>query len=397
MSTVTSRDLLLSAVLLLAAWDARAAAPPPGVRDVSGYEVKDSGYVVPHPGGTPNLYWIDADLVLFVGTAATAFRERTPAAERRPSVPRLNLWNTATNQVSVHHDANLTSSTLCVRDRYVSLRYAIRNNEEATWRSFVFEGLFRKEVLSEIETPKPAPRSRDSSKSKDETVQSTRFSSRSTGGLDKQEFNYITCRQYRRSELPAFGEYVRPLLDGEYMAREYAQDDEQARSGLPGTYWYYPLNGKGIPLKLGDKDAGIGRYFRYHDSYVLGEISVHVIISEKVPRRYGLLDRRGNIRDFTPPSGPWMNSTTSVAPTSRGMFLTSNALFGSDGKYFGGNGAAGAYLIVEGRLVRLVAGMPSAFDVSADGCKVAIAIADQAEDSGSTRRLKMVNLCSKRS
>jgi hypothetical protein len=59
------------------------------------------------------------------------------------------------------------------------------------------------------------------------------------------------------------GGYVKPLLNDEFMAREYVQDDEQARNNLPGTYWYYPRDGKGIALKLGDKDAGIGRTFAW--------------------------------------------------------------------------------------------------------------------------------------
>jgi hypothetical protein len=86
-----------------------------------------------------------------------------------------------------------------------------------------------------------------------------------------------------------------------------------------------------------------------------------------------------------------MNGTTSVAPTRRGMFLTSNAV--SVGR--GGNGAAGGYLLITGRLMRIIAGLPNAFDISPDGCRVALSIADQTESTGFVRRLKMLDLCSK--
>jgi hypothetical protein len=93
------------------------------------------------------------------------------------------------------------------------------------------------------------------------------------------------------------------------------------------------------------------------------------------------------MRDFTPPIGPWMNSTMHIAPTRRGMFLTSNAIFVG-----GGNGAGGAYLMIGERLMRLIPGLPESFDISPDGCRVAVAISDATVDTF-VRRLKALDLC----
>ena len=386
-------------LLLFVVNQVRADVPPPGVHDVRGYEIRDSGYIVPNPAGMQLLYWIDDDRLLFIGHKSTSPRQTAQVPAQRQVDLRLRLWDLRTNQVTVHLDTDVAHGSLCVKGQYVVFRYTSREDEEKkVGRRFVFEGLFGREKLSIAEFPKPASR-RDAFISRDDATKNVGDAPKDQKRIAKNkpdfvEFNYLTCRHYRRSELPALGGYVRPLLPGEFVTREYAQDDEQARNKLPGTYWYHPPSGKPIPLKLVDKDAGIGRYFSYRDSYVLGEISAHVIISEKVPRRYGLMDRKGNIQDYTPPNGPWMNGTTHIAPTRQGLFLTSSALFGSGG-YLGGNGAAGAYLLIERELKRLAAGIPSAFDISPDGCRIALAIADQSEDESSIRRLKMLDLCSK--
>jgi len=381
-------------MLLFSVCDVRSDTPPPGVQDVRGFKIRDSGYIAPNPNKRVGQYWIDNDRILFIGSKSTAPRKKAPVSGQRESELRLHLWDMRTNQVTVHHDADLTYGNLCVKDQLVVLRYGVRVNQEKNeWRSFAFEGSFGQEKLSEVEIPKPTLR-RDVFAGREDTSRSggpspedrERIAERRRSFVD---FNYLTCRPYRRSELPASGEYVRPLLPGEFVTRQYVQDDEQARNNLPGTYLYHPRGGGPVRLKLGDKDAGVGRYFSYMDSYVLGEISTHVVISEKVPRKYGLMDRKGKIRDFTPPSGPWMNSTTHIAPTQRGMFLTSNAISGG-----GSNGAGGAFLLIEERLMRLIPGLPESFDISPNGCRVALAISDATVDVF-TSRLKMLDLCTK--
>jgi len=380
-------------MLLFSVCDVRSDTPPPGVQDVRGFKIRDSGYIAPNPNKRVGQYWIDNDRILFIGSEPTPPRKTAPVSGQRESALRLHLWDLRTNQVTVHHDAELTYGNLCVKDQHVFLRYGLRVDQEKNeWRSFVFEGPFGQEKLSVVEDLKPAPR-RDLFESKDETAQDKRFSLRdkeraSHNSRDEFAFNYITCQRYRRSELPHLGNAVTPLLPGEFLVREYAQDDEQARNNLPLRSLYWPRGGKPVPVVLDGQRASVQRYFSNRDSYVLEEAPFHVVISEKVLRRYGLMDRKGNIQDFTPPSGPWMNSTVQVALTQRGMFVAARGARG------GSNGAAGGYLMIEGNLRRLIAGHPESFDISPNGCKVALSIADATVDVFKST-LKMLDVCSK--
>jgi hypothetical protein len=154
------------------------------------------------------------------------------------------------------------------------------------------------------------------------------------------------------------------------------------------VHWaYWPQSGSPVLLNMTPEAIGVQRYSEYLDTYVLHEYPRGVVFSDTVIRRWWLMDRSGKIRDFTPPTGPWMRGSTLAAPTKRGLFLISHAVFD------GGNGAAGGYLIDRGEPKRIVAGLPTSFDVSGDGCRVALAISDWSRDKPVTPWVKVLNLC----
>jgi len=85
-----------------------------------------------------------------------------------------------------------------------------------------------------------------------------------------------------------------------------------------------------------------------------------------------------------------MRGSTRVMPTKQGLFLTSHAV---DVR---GNGAAGGYLQQENQFLRIIPGLPVSFDVTPDGCNIALSIYDRTESEISIPRLKAVNVCERR-
>src|SRR5438477_11152705 len=84
-----------------------------------------------------------------------------------------------------------------------------------------------------------------------------------------------------------------------------------------------------------------------------------------------------------------MRGTTLVAPTRRGLLLVSHAV---DAK---GNGAAGAYVQDGKGLFRFIEGLVTSFDVSPNGCRLAVAIADRSREKMVIPWIKVVSLCLK--
>lgn len=322
------------------------------VRDVRGYEVQDSGFIG-RSGIAEDVYWLDHDRVIFVGAKSGDYVE--PNVGMRFPNYGLYVWDTRVGSVRLHHKGSLYSN-LCVFRGYV--RFELDSNGSR----YVFEGQFGKELLTPVDKEVLEQRSRR-----------------------ERVVNPYTCREYRRSELPGLGHRVSPLLDGEYSSQ-----DREPRAAEVVHWTYWPRNGVPVQLNMTPHPAGVGRYSEYLDSYVLNEAPPGVTFSDTVIRRSWLMDRQGRVRDFTPPAGPWMRGTTYVVPTKRGLFLISHAI-GSRG----GNGAAGGFLMDEAGLYRVIEGRPESFDISHDGCRVAVSISDRARANANERRIKVLNLCSK--
>lgn len=334
--------------------------PDAQVRDVRGYEIRESRYLG-RPGGIQqDIYWLDNDRVIFIGAKPDDFVE--PIAGLKELRYGLYVWNLSTGIVDRHYGKDIANGNLCVFQRYVRLSYTSdyqRGPVNQNWYSF--HGLFGEEEVVRFDQ-----RMREEQRNHERMV------------------NRFTCREYKGSELPTLGYQVTPLLEGEFVSK----DQKQRLSEV--VHWkYWPLAGAPILLNMTHEVIGVGRYSAFLDGYVLYEGPRGVEFSDTVVRRSWLMDRKGSIRDFTPPSGPWMRGSTIVAPTKRGLFLLSHAV------YSGGNGAAGGYLVLGGEPQRVIAGLPTSFDVSADGCRVALAISQWSRDKPVTPWLKVVNLCTR--
>lgn len=368
--------------LSMYALGAKANPLVPGVPDVHQYALKESGYyggAGHYPGRAGSIFWIDDQRVLFVGGNANTI----PTDGTVPEVwlPRLYLWNVARNAITANHmdapkDAKDWSRELCVSGGRVWFQYwKVINESPRRTQGGIFAGPFGKEKLSEFMRPAiPATR--------EQPVKTT----------EHPLFNHFTCTEYRPEEMPKLGDRVRPLLPGEYwIDRKDTAVQSQGHQLKKG--FYRSQDGKETPLILGGEQVYVQRYFENRDVYVVEESAS--VISEKVVRRFGLLDRHGKLHDYTPPSGPWMNSTVYVAPTKRGMFIVSNAIGGhSIAGLRDRNGAGGGYLMIDGRLVRLIAGFIAAFDVSPNGCRIVLSHKDENQESRFTR-VKVLDICLK--
>jgi hypothetical protein len=322
------------------------------VRDVRSHAVIDSGYLG-RPGVIQqDIYWLDNERIVFVGAKPGEYTEQNRGV-RFPNYG-LYVWDTNARVVKLHHEGSLYSSA-CVFQRYVWFEF------DRSGSRYIFEGLFGKETLRRLEKEAIEERSRH-----------------------ERVLNRYTCREYKRSVLPPLGYRVEPLLEGEYVSRER---ESRGKEIVHWTYW--PRKGSPMLLNMTSEAIGIERYAEYLDSYVLREYPRAVVFSDTVIRRWWLMNRQGEIRDFSPPTGPWMRGSTYVTPTKKGLFLISHAVASR-----GGNGAAGGYLMGSTGLYRVIEGRPESFDVSPDGCRVAISISDHGREGPIVRRIQMLNLCS---
>lgn len=331
---------------------ATGSAQALGQRPAS-HGIADSGYVA-HPGALgQDVYWLDNDRVLFIGTSPAAFIPPNPAALPNPSFD-LYVWNLNAKSVKRHREGSPYSS-LCVSKGHVRFEFDERGSR------FVFEGPFGSERLSPLDPQVAEERRRN-----------------------ERAVNPYTCREYKWSELPRKGSRVIPLLEDEYLSQ-----DREPRIGEVIHWRFWPRKRPSVILDMGPEPIGVDRYSEYLDAYVLNEAPFNYVFSDSVVRRAWLMDRNGGYRDFTPPTGPWMRGSTYVAPTRRGLFLISHAVRA------GGNGDAGGYLLDGGKLKRVIEGLPTSFAVSPDGCRVALPISQVSRDKPNLPFVKIVDLCSK--
>jgi hypothetical protein len=324
------------------------------------YEFTESGLVARYGVLGGDIYWVDNDRALLIGGKRDDFVVPVPGVKEQRF--HLLLWNPKQKSVVVVHGGDIANGSLCFFGGYLRLEYTSdyrRPSTDQRWQ--VLEGSLGKEALRRLD---------------DTALQDLR--SRAV------EVNPHTCREYERSKLPTLGFRTVPLLEGDFVSQE-----REAKIGEVVHWKYWPRNSSPVSLDITPELIGVARYSRYRDSYVLVEHPRGVQFGDKVVRPSWLLDRTGKVTPFSPPSGPWMRGSTSVMPTKAGLFLTSHAV---DVK---GNGAAGGYLQSGNTLARIISGVPISFDVSPDGCDIALSIFDYAPRQSSTPRIKTIHVCSK--
>jgi hypothetical protein len=322
----------------------------------SNYSISDSQYGARASGARQDVYWLDNDRLVFIGVRPSERRNLKGAPYG------LFLWDLKTGRITQQDDVRIENADLCVYRGYIRLDYTSDYGVPPVSRAwFVLEGTWGKLTKALI-----------NEQAREESRRNERF------------LNYHTCREYKPAELPPKGLRVYPLLPGEFISR-----DRDAQPGEVVHPKYWPRHGSPVTLSLTAHDVGVARYSEYLNTYVLDEAPFHFLFGETVVRRSWLLDRDGRTRDFTPPTGPWMRGSTSVAPTRRGLFLVSHAVSGA------GNGAAGGYLLDGAALKRVVSGLPTSFDVSPNGCRVALPIIQIRPDEPNSPSVTVVDLCSR--
>jgi hypothetical protein len=321
------------------------------IRDVRPHEIKDSGYIGRAGGISADVYWLDNNRLIFIGAKPGEYVE--PSVGIRFRKYDLHVWNVNAKAVTRHHEGSLYAS-VCV------FKGNIRFEFDKNGSRYILEGEFGRETIRQLD---------------EEAAEERRKHERLV--------NRITCREYRRTAMPSLGHQVEPLLEG-----EFASQDRQPRNGGVGHWKYWPRKGSPVTVDMTTDVIGIERYSEYLDSYVVHRYTRGQVFGDTVTHRWWLMDRNGVARDFSPPTGAWMRGSTFVAPTKRGLFMISHAVQGS------GNGAAGGYLFERGELKRIIEGLPTTFDVSPDGCRVALAISEWRRDINVMPSVKVIELCS---
>ena len=324
------------------------------------FAISEAGLVARNRVDGADIHWVDNDRVLLI--AGKSGDVAIPEPDVKEQRFHLLLWTPKASRVAVVHNADIANGSLCFSAGYLRLAYTSdyrRAPIDQRWQ--VLEGPLGKETLRQLD------------RSALEDLRN-----------HVVVVNPYTCREYQRQTLPKLGVRTTPLLDGDFISQE-----REPRPAETVHWKYWPRGGSAVSLDMTPEVVGVARYSRYADAYVLIEQPHNTQFGDRVVRRSWLLRRAGEIRPFTPPSGPWMRGSTAVMPTKAGLFLTSHAVETT------GNGAAGAYLQAGDALVRVIAGVPTSFDVSPDGCRVALSIYDFSPRQSATPRVKAFDVCTK--
>jgi hypothetical protein len=294
------------------------------------------------------LNWLDDERIVFVGSKPGETR-----IERGQELPRTDLyvWNVSTG--AIRREAELSSTSgICVAPGHVRYHF------ERDGVSYVRFGEFSRTHEVEVD------------------VQAMK-----DGIL---AVSPVSCREYNPKLLKRrYGDWALPLLEpGEYLDRTSGQYAEPMR--------YFPSDGSApIPLsKIPTRNVfPMPRYSEHLDKYVFNE--QRNVTGSKIPARIWLLDRKGNTESASVRSGPWMAGYVELMPYRNGLVMSSRA-----GAFGGNEEAAGIYVVKDGQVALTKAGMPHAFVVSPDGCKVATSIdVDRKENARPT--VWMIDLCAK--
>lgn len=312
-----------------------------------GYTVKDSGLL--GRTGDRNIFWLDDQRVLFVG-----FKEGEKRLENTHEQPKFDLyvWNTSSGELRRHAELS-SSAALCVSRDFVRFQF------DRAGRRFVRSGVFGAEREVEVDM-----------KAEKETSVAV---------------NPLSCREYNPKLLgKRYGARGMPLLEpGEYLDR--------GSRDVANSMRYFPADGRDpIVLNIPPRRAvTVPRFSEHTGKYVFNEIRPRP--DPSIPATVWLLERNGSVDEMKLPHGPWMRAVVRALPVQEGWVMTSTAtarVTGAD--------AAGVYHVSRGLAARVITGLPDAFSVSTDGCRVAVAIDTNLKLDGRLA-VRMIDFCSKRS
>lgn len=349
-ATLREQVSVLLACMLSFTWPHAALAALDGV--VAHFPSTSSGMIA-RSRGDRELYWLDNDRVVFIGSKAGETR-----IEKGQQFPRNDLfvWNIAKDDIRRVAELTSTSEICLASDKYVRYHF------EKDGVQIVRFGEFSRTHEAEL----------DVQAIKDEIL----------------SVSPISCREYNPKLLrKRYGNWALPLLNrGEYLDRSSGDTSEPMR--------YFPSDGSAqislatIPKR---KVRSIPRYSEYLKKYVFQEVRSRT--GPDTSYRLWLLDHRGKVTEAILPAGPWMAGSVGASPAHGNRWVMfSHALDTAKG----GIGAAGIYLIDGARADRIAKGYPHAFAVSPDGCKVVTAIETEPRQEKSQPVVWMFDMCAKR-
>lgn len=316
-ASLVLRGVVLMAILFV--WNAHAIEP----RVVS--ELK--GGVKPYTSSFPRgIYWMDNTRLIFVGaedqTAAT--RREDKVRVRRPG---LYIWDTTNNSLKRHADVS-GSGSFCYADGYV--RYVLGRSDKTVLRT----GKLGIEKETVFDGPLP-----------------------SNPGVS---FSRLTCKEYRQSDYPKIGRGgVFPLRDGDgYLGLTEPPQNHQHKLG-----YFRTATSDGIPLP----------FSRFTNERYLPYFKAYLFQPTDASRKVFLLSLDGSTRVLDIPNGLWMAGTTAYDLTRSGVLMVSHSSATETPRVFRDENR-GAFLINGSDVRRIASGRISGFQVSPDGCKVAMAI-----------------------
>jgi hypothetical protein len=314
------RALVFVAVLGIAA-EAHSQAHPP-------FRIVDSRFSAEDFWPTK---WVDNERVLFTGVKVGS---GSNCAIKDPRCGGRGLWNGAyvwdvpKNEVTHYKDRILTD--LCVHDGYISYK---THERLADKQASIFVGKFGKE--QKLDHPS-----------------------------EHQYNNPISCRYHTKPWLPAEAQTRRvALLLEEHGYVDFGPNEPSqlnAQKGQPLPILRSP-DGKAVPLNIENRYLMNRRlrfsYVPFSNEYFTKADTVNV--AEVVPAFY--MTPEGSVRKLE--FGVRRLLGGGYHPTRVGVFLT------TDGDRSPGSG--GGYLLLPGKLVKVVTGAVRSASVSPDGCQVA--------------------------
>ena len=281
-------------------------------------------YNPPFPRG---LYWMDRVRLIFVGVE-NRFTEIRYTDKSRVPQPGIYIWNVEANAVQRYADLS-SYATFCYADGHV--RYAYRRAAKTFLRSGAL-GSEKEEVFDG-----PLPNKPGASVSR------------------------LSCREYRQSDYPQMGfGGVFPLRDGDgYIGSIQPPKDHQRKLG------YFPTpTSQPIPLP----------FTRFTNERYLPHFKAYLFKPTDVGRKVVVLFLNGTVREFDIPSGLWLEGSTAYDLTRNGLLMVSHSAATATPKVFRDE-ERGAFLVTGSQVRKIASGYISAFEVSPDGCNVAMEIA----------------------
>jgi hypothetical protein len=297
------------------------AAEPRLVRELkSGVRLYDP----PFPRG---LYWLDRVRLIFVGVE-DRFTEIRYTDKSRVPQPGIYIWNVETETLERYADLS-SYANFCYADGYV--RYAYRHAGKTI--------LKRGPLGSEKEEVFDGP----------------------LKGAPDTSISRLTCREYRQSDYPKSGfGGVFPLRDGDgYIGSLEPKVNHQPKLG----YFSIPT---AQPIPLPFTRFTNERYLPYFKAYLFKRTDVG--------RQVVVLFLDGTVREIEIPAGLWLEGSTAFDLSRSGLVMISHSAATETPRVFREENR-GAFLVNGDRVEKIASGYISAFEVSPDGCKVAIDIA----------------------